>query len=351
MLLSHHLWAFPEKLPGVITGITDFIQTNSLFIIGDFCKMCVAIFMFLSGYGKSIKYSNKKPNTFIDIKKMYFQYWKVFLIFVPLGFVFFGNQLPYCQNAEVYSVFSRLSISELVLNFIGLLSTYNHEWWFITTYVICVCLFPFIKRMAEHLSVYLYVLLVLCFQFVFLILERYKLFEYCDITRINIRFLAPYVVCFCAGVLFAVKGLFSRFAKEINKIRFKHIFCCFIIIVVFVLRESIHQLALDSVFVILLIFALKNLLIFDSVVKKALAFLGKYSAYMWLIHSFFCYYYGPVAQSVVFFRWAIPSLIVLTIYSLLSSILVDGLWKLVLKGLSTLLRAINNGLHDNQIKG
>jgi hypothetical protein len=72
---------------------------------------------------------------------------------------------------------------------------------------------------------------------------------------------------------------------------------------------------------------------------------------MWLIHSFFCYYYGPVAQSVVFFRWAIPSLIVLTIYSLLSSILVDGLWKLVLKGLSTLLRAINNGLHDNQIKG
>lgn len=332
LLLSHHLWAFPERLPGSITGITDYVYRGSLLIAGDFGRVCVAVFAFLSGYGKYIKYADNKINTFRDIKKMYFLYWRVFLIFIPVAFIFFRNQVPYCQEEMVYSCYKVFSVRELVLNFFGLLSTYNREWWFLSTYIICTAMFPLIKKMADKLSVLMYVFIVLCFLHAFLMLERTGIFKLYDIADNIFKYLMPYVVCFCSGVLIAKKAAFSAVAEKTDKLRFRSLLSLGLIILVFVLREVLSMLTLEFLYVILFVYALRMLLSDTVRINRIFAFLGRYSSYMWLTHSFFCYYFGIVAKSIVFFKWSLITLLILTGYSLAASVLIDFVWNCFDKG-------------------
>ena len=338
LLLSHHLWAFPERLPGSITGITDYVFRGSLLIAGDFGRICVAVFAFLSGYGKYIKYADKKINTFRDIRKMYFLYWRVFLIFIPVAFIFFRYQVPYCQDEMVYSCYKVFSVRELVLNFFGLLSTYNREWWFLSTYIICTAMFPLIRKMADKLSVLMYVFIVLCFQLAFLMLDRTGIFKLNDIADNIFKYLMPYVVCFCSGVLIAKKAVFSAVAENTDKLRFRSLLSLGLIILVFVLRELLSMLTLEFLFVITFVFALKMLLSDAVHINKVFAFLGRYSSYMWLTHSFFCYYFGIAAKSIVFFKWSLITLLILTVYSLAASVLIDFVWNCFDKGCKKIAR-------------
>ena len=51
------------------------------------------------------------------------------------------------------------------------------------------------------------------------------------------------------------------------------------------------------------------------------------STNMWLIHTFFCYYFGVTAKIVAAPRYAIPALIILFAMSYAASVLVDKFWK------------------------
>lgn len=119
LMLTHHLFAFPERIhlsQGYIS-ILSIGNNNIEFILGVFGKICVSIYMFLSGYGiymSSLRKNNiTLSNSFNRIKKLYINYWIVFILFVPIGFIFFNNQL---------------NIREFILNFIGWSSSYNGEW-------------------------------------------------------------------------------------------------------------------------------------------------------------------------------------------------------------------------------
>ena len=48
---------------------------------------------------------------------------------------------------------------------------------------------------------------------------------------------------------------------------------------------------------------------------------------MWLIHSFFCYYFLAVVKLVVAPKWAIPSLFMLIALTYLASVLLTWFWK------------------------
>lgn len=54
MMIMHHIWGFPEKIPGLLLSNIE-VQ------IGSAAKICVSIFMFLSGYGLYYTFEKKKP--------------------------------------------------------------------------------------------------------------------------------------------------------------------------------------------------------------------------------------------------------------------------------------------------
>ncbi len=57
--------------------------------------------------------------------------------------------------------------------------------------------------------------------------------------------------------------------------------------------------------------------------------MGNQSTNIWLIHSFFCYYFYATAKVVTATKYAVPSLITLAILSYMASVAVNLFWKVI----------------------
>lgn len=97
LMLAHHFFTFPERIPYNLSPATSILISNTELTqcIGLFGKICVSIFMFLGGYGlyaSSVSNNdgthNPKNSLSTHIVRLYTAYWKVFLIFIPIGFLF-----------------------------------------------------------------------------------------------------------------------------------------------------------------------------------------------------------------------------------------------------------------------
>lgn len=315
LMLSHHLWTFPERIAGgALESLISFSNLPLTVHLGVFGKICVSMFFFLGGYGLYRRYFGKRYNIVERLKKLYFAYWKVFLIFVPIGFIFFSNQDAYCQDVGVYTAFSEFSIKEFVLNFFGFVSTYNREWWFLLSYAIALILFPLIRKIVDYLSIYLNLFIVIII----------------SVLLTNVFQSEPYAICFGMGVIVAKHRLLdsvcdlAKSKKILNPVT-----DILVWLFVIILRLKVIGEQLDIFFVPILTIVSINFVNKLSILKKSLSALGKRSTNMWLIHTFFCYYFGITAKIVAAPRYAILALIVLFAMSYAASILVEKFWKKV----------------------
>lgn len=315
LMLSHHLWTFPERIAGgALESLISFSNLPLTVHLGVFGKICVSMFFFLGGYGLYRRYFGKRYNIVERLKKLYFAYWKVFLIFVPIGFIFFSNQDAYCQDVGVYTAFSEFSIKEFVLNFFGFVSTYNREWWFLLSYAIALILFPLIRKIVDYLSFYLNLFIVIII----------------SVLLTNVFQSEPYAICFGMGVIVAKHRLLdsvcdlAKSKKILNPVT-----DILVWLFVIILRLKVIGEQLDIFFVPILTIVSINFVNKLSILKKSLSALGKRSTNMWLIHTFFCYYFGITAKIVAAPRYAILALIVLFAMSYAASILVEKFWKKV----------------------
>ena len=133
LMLFHHLFYSPE----FSLFYNDFsiqIGYHSISIVnqlGIYAKLCVAIFVFASGYGLEISYLNKQINvqTFFlhRFKKLYMNYWFIWLLFVPVGVFIFDRTL--------IDAYGNHCFFKMLLDFLGILNLtgnlgYNPTWWF-----------------------------------------------------------------------------------------------------------------------------------------------------------------------------------------------------------------------------
>lgn len=164
-MLCHHLNA-----PG--GGIH--VQDVSFFWkwVGILGKICVAIFVFCSGYGLGAQFSKApigrtiRERAIWSVKfllrrflKFYANYWVIFLLFVPITVLLFGRSL---QDAYGESV----SIPwHLFLDVFGLQGShsYNVTWWFNKLIILLYLLFPFIHwGVRKHVGITLLLAFVAC---------------------------------------------------------------------------------------------------------------------------------------------------------------------------------------------
>lgn len=100
-------------------------------------KACVALFVFLSGYGMATIFPKQKNSCINPIKtfffflgkryiKFYLNYWFVFFITVPIGVFLFGRTLEVAYGTDTNLIISFLS------DLFGLqgFDSYNITWWF-----------------------------------------------------------------------------------------------------------------------------------------------------------------------------------------------------------------------------
>lgn len=257
LMLIHHLFAFPEWLKDV-TYMSIF-EINNIpieFYIGNFGKICVGGFLFLSGYGMYVQ-SIRKIITIKDIvirlSKFITRVWIIFLIFISVGFF--------------YGFIDNFNLKEFIENFFFLKYSYNPNWWFIAPYIGLTLLFLLLNNIINKSNFFMNIILILgihCLYYcTFLmdnILPQFVLISNLNIYNFILLTLA-YQINFSVGILCAKYRIFDKINQKFTLKVTKKIFVCIVgvILVVFLRNYLIH-----SIFYKL---ALSNIVTIDEVVR------------------------------------------------------------------------------------
>ena len=265
LLLAHHLF---YKNPGLyddvhLKGDYYLVQT-----VGYAAKICVAIFVFLSGYGLSMKYKEvirfDKKRFYIErFTKLMLNYWLIWLIFVPISVLFLGPSLQ-----ETYGSFLPL---KLFLDLIGLINVvgwygYNQTWWFYSCIILLYAMFPIIHIYANK---YMPILLITSVAFCLL----------------------PGNVALCAR-LYLPSFLFGVYVAR-NNIDVPSRVTVFSLLVILMcervmLKNVKYEILLDSIVVVMGgAFYVKIRL--SRWISLFLQFLGRHSMNIFLFHTFIFY--------------------------------------------------------------
>ena len=339
LMIIHHLWAFPDRIPlenGFASTITIF--GDSLFLyLGLFSKFCVSMYMFLGGYGICKSWLSGKLDLVKKLKELYIAYWKIFLIFIPIGFIFFSEQTQYCAEAAICDRFSLFSFDYLLKDFFGLTSTYNREWWFLGSYVISILTFPMIVRLMDKKPVSVNIAGIIAWGIlidrVFPAIAHIETLGYLGRNPLFERVVtqtSPFITCFWMGVLMAKDDLLINLKVSLQQNKLLNPICDVLIggVTTFLVNRF-SAAYLDFLYVPIVIVVVLDLFSYVPFIYKAFEFVGRYSTNIWLCHSFFCYYYGSIAMWIVKSGNGYLSLLILVMVSLVASVAADYFWKIL----------------------
>lgn len=268
-MLFHHIYTCPPAGVEPYTGI--------LLFLGALGKVCVSMFLFCSAYGLSVQYAGTETvedSIKFVVKRLirfYANYWSIFLIFVPIGVFVFGRTLTdaYGENVNVWA--------KLCYDLLGIrgFSSYNITWWFNRLIIVYYLLFP----VAYHLSKKVPFLFFIFSLFVFLRGgSDYRLYWFVFIAGILWH---QYQYNITSGITFVPKmwqGLIDLVALSAT------IFMRFHVSIVAALR-------LDCLITIFMVCIVVIILRLFPRLMQCLAFLGKHSGNIYMIHTFIYYYW------------------------------------------------------------
>lgn len=259
LLLAHHLF-----YQGI--GYNDVHLYGNHYLvkeIGIISKLCVAIFVFLSGYGLTVNAEKSLTSlkTFYVHRfvKLMANYWFIWIIFVPIGVFVFNRTFQDVYGDHVFFKF--------MLDFLGLISTfgtlgYNATWWFYSLIIILYLLFPFIYKLAKEKPILLLTLsLILYFIPVYAI--------------IGFRW---HTIAFVMGV---ISCLYIKKKPYFGRLGGGGIFIVLLIERIFSKEPILH----DSILVLVMVIVYKNIQL-KKPLYNALIFIGKHSMNIFLFHTF-----------------------------------------------------------------
>ena len=346
LMLAHHLFAFPDKVPFGVSLSTDIIisEKELVQLIGEFCKICVSIYMFMGGYGlykKAVKQGDEdviQNSLAKNISRLYMAYWKIFLIFVPIAILFFNNQGAYCVEESICFRYANVTLKDLLMNFVGLSYTLNSEWWFFGYYLFALFLgWVFIELFRNKRNLYIEICTVIVWSiFLTRVFPILPFKEGMDLLWSNIWYKyiclgSEYSILFFVGIIYAKYKIFEGWEKNVQVLkRIEAILAALFVIGLLVYtRVFFTDVAFDIVVVPAFIFACTVIIGKNKWLAKLFGYLGEHSTNIWLVHSFYCFYFAPVVRIVYASNNAIVALLVLLALSLVTSILLNAFWKLI----------------------
>lgn len=333
-MLVHHLFLEnPEYGLGIY----------SLAIAG---KVCVALFVFLSGYGMTMSFPQKKDSRLNTAKtfffflgkryaKFYMNYWVVFAITVPIGIFCFGRTLEIAYGT------SEGLLTKLISDIFGLRGfySYNITWWFNELILVLWLLFPLLYVAMRNIVVSICII-------IFLFVNPGDVLY---ITEIFANCLSIYMLPFALGIGMALHA--ERINKVLNIIPQKILLGTLALATfIFLFLRGVPLFPEFSYFrvdpfatVALALFAV--CLCRETKLKFApLQFVGKHSMNMYLTHTFiFGYFFHDFIYGLGY-----PILMFLALFgiSLLISVIIEfaknklGFYRLQSKIVSLISRQI-----------
>ncbi|MEH7082647.1 acyltransferase [Neobacillus drentensis] len=303
LMVYHHLFAFPNRIAAVDYKpimMVDNLPLDQL--IGQFGKLCVAIFLFLSGLGLYKSFESKKHFTFrqgfIRAINFFTIYWLVFFIFIPIGLKYFDNTVRYAWNPKLF-----------IYNLFALIHTYNGEWWFISVYIELVLLFPLIIKLIEKWPVLTSYLSFICLFLAAFFQHVDDFFPTLELVQIAINHLSTlftWQIMFITGIYFSKYSLFVKMNTFFSKIHLNNkIVFLLLLVICFYIRQYTYPFIIktrgpeiagiynysDFILSPIVIFSFVKLVQNITILERLFLLLGKHSTIIWLTHTFFIYYF------------------------------------------------------------
>jgi hypothetical protein len=303
LMVYHHLFAFPDRISAVDYKPLMIVGNLPLdFLIGDFGKLCVAIFLFLSGLGLYKSFQSKHQFNFRQALRRVFNfmllYWLIFFIFIPMGLQYFDDTIRYTWNTK-----------QFFYNLFALIHTYNGEWWFISVYIELVLIFPFIVKLIEKSPVFVSYLAFICLfvsPFFLHLDDFFPKYELVQIAIDHLSLLLTWQIMFITGVYFAKYSLFEKMDQISSKIHLNNkIVFLLLLLGCYYFRQYTFKFIIetrgpavdgvynysDFILAPLVIFSFVKLVQNITILEWLFEKLGKHSTTIWLTHTFFIYYF------------------------------------------------------------
>lgn len=327
-MLIHHLFLDIDVCVKYGVVFTPF-SSNTVIEIAKVCKICVSMFVFLTAYGITRKYSF----SFMEIDRHgHKKYLSSRLLKLMSGYVFIyilSQVISYFTprtRVLVYgeSFFKRIYYT--IIDGCGLAyafdcPTYNATWWYMTMAIFLILVMPFIYVIVDKLGVWTMILIYM--------------------IPLTMKFFLPgrcwnYILCALLGTICAKNDLFEKlsscFSQRVWAKFIKTFFALGIIAIMSILylkREHIENLTIENLTDPIMSFTICwlgfELLSTMPFVGRGLAFVGKHSMNIFLTHTFIYYYYGQ--KYIYSCRYFGLVVVVLLICSLILSMGIEELKK------------------------
>lgn len=296
------------------------VLCNTLLFIGDLplvyllTRACnpVSFFLILGGYGMYIVYKNGDAHRVTRIIKLLIHFWIITIIFVTIGHMMFPNRYPG-------------SFISALKNLTGFRTTYNDELWFLFPYIFLSLTSAWLFRFADKFRTryILIILFILNLSTSFLISRYGDKYLYHNYWIYNPILYLHLMFSFFMGAMAAKHHVFS-FLSNYNWRLYAWPLLILLIALRCLFATSIIHTFYAFAFFFLFLKASRFLFI-----DNALAFLGKHSMNMWMIHSWFCYYLFH--DFIYGFRYPVFIFTVLVIISVVCSMIINVICKPIIK--------------------
>ncbi len=289
LMFIHHLFLFSDRLPEGVYYL-PITPHNYELILATFGKLCVMIFVCLSGFGTYKSLMKTDDTASFVLKKiygLYKKYWSVFFIFIPIGLLLGVKRI------------SRNPVS-FIYNLLGISTSYNGEWWFFSPFILLCIASPFLikivnKKYSSPAVDFIIILLsaAFCEDIIPQIFDMKFLSTFSStFFGTNLEKMFYFIPSFLMGATIAKYDLFDKYLSTFKKWYISIPVSSVIMFLTLYMRHKTGSRA-DFVFAPLFIISsvsfIRGIPFISSISKE----IGSVSTELWLTHSFFCYHFIP----------------------------------------------------------
>lgn len=300
-------------------------SSHTIQYLASFSKICVAMFVFMTGYGMWVSYESQKKKTTMSnyIKKRMVTLMTGFLIIFVVTEIL---AIPTGRFIEVYGHDFR-SVVYMIIDALGLAKLLGTPlfcltWWYMSLAIVLIMIFPFVHSIMEK---YQWIVVVAS-----IIVPRACGFgQSTDLFR--------YLLAYTLGMYFAQHDLLARIKEKFMKQNVAGKLLSLIVsliglAVIIKCRQNawIGWKYLDfwDGFAAMYVIVLSYIYILNGKwIVKGLGFLGKHSMNIFLIHSFYRDVFFHKFTYSFYYAWL--DYIVLMAISLVTSIVLEWFKKLI----------------------
>lgn len=319
LMYFHHLYYSLDTIQQYEIFYSPFTM-NTIIWIAEVCKVCVSIFVFLTGYGYVMSGKSGKE----DIKTKSVR--RCFRLMFGFWFIFIVAQLTSGlgrSRIEVYGedLFQRIFC--FIIDGLGLANcfgtpTFNATWWYVPYAILLIFVTPFIIKVVQK---YGWISIIVA-----IMLPKFLLGG--DSVEITFwRYLLALVLgIYCAE--FSVFQRISAFVKKKKLIVPELMILSIGGIILCVIRQKIGMYyVVEPILAMVVCYISYRYISRIRGLRAGLSFLGKHSMNLFLMHTFIkAYYFADFTYS---FRYWWLILLVLIADTLAISILIEYLKKLI----------------------